>query len=92
MFAAGTYGTQPLLHRMKDDGRAAAALDRLGDADPHQLRGDRRRAAKYAVDPRRSTSPTGVAITSSFHPDADTHIEPVRYGKGSNAMGCCRRC
>jgi cholesterol oxidase len=28
----------------------------------------------------------GVAITSSFHPDADTHIEPVRYGKGSNAM------
>ena len=27
-----------------------------------------------------------MAITSSFHPDADTHIEPVRYGKGSNAM------
>jgi cholesterol oxidase len=29
----------------------------------------------------------GVAITSSFHPTSDTHIEPVRYGKGSNAMG-----
>jgi cholesterol oxidase len=29
----------------------------------------------------------GIAITSSFHPDVDTHIEPVRYGKGSNAMG-----
>jgi cholesterol oxidase len=29
----------------------------------------------------------GVAITSSFHPDADTHIEPVRYGPGSNSMG-----
>jgi cholesterol oxidase len=28
-----------------------------------------------------------VAITSSFHPDEHTHIEPVRYGKGSNAMG-----
>ncbi|HET8716972.1 MAG TPA: GMC oxidoreductase, partial [Nocardioidaceae bacterium] len=28
----------------------------------------------------------GVAITSSFHPDEDTHVEPVRYGKGSNAM------
>ena len=25
----------------------------------------------------------GVAITSSFHPDEHTHIEPVRYGKGS---------
>ena len=29
----------------------------------------------------------GVAITSSFHPDPQTHIEPVRYGQGSNAMG-----
>ena len=29
----------------------------------------------------------GVAITSSIHPDENTHIEPVRYGKGSNAMG-----
>src|SRR5262249_38271686 len=29
----------------------------------------------------------GVAITSSFHPDAHTHVEPVRYGQGSNAMG-----
>jgi cholesterol oxidase len=28
----------------------------------------------------------GVAITSSFHPDEDTHIEPVRYGKGFNTM------
>ena len=30
---------------------------------------------------------TGVAITSSIHPIADTHIEPVRYPRGSNAMG-----
>jgi cholesterol oxidase len=29
----------------------------------------------------------GVAITSSIHPDPVTHIEPVRYGRGSNAMG-----
>ena len=29
----------------------------------------------------------GVAITSSIHPDEHTHIELVRYGKGSNAMG-----
>jgi cholesterol oxidase len=28
-----------------------------------------------------------VAITSSIHPDENTHIEPVRYGKGSNSMG-----
>ncbi len=29
----------------------------------------------------------GVAITSSIHPDEHTHIEVVRYGEGSNAMG-----
>jgi cholesterol oxidase len=29
----------------------------------------------------------GVAITSSFHVDHETHVENVRYGKGSNAMG-----
>ncbi len=29
----------------------------------------------------------GVAITSSIHPEPHTHIEPVRYPPGSNAMG-----
>ena len=30
----------------------------------------------------------GVAITSSFFPDDEgTHVEPCRYGKGSNSMG-----
>jgi cholesterol oxidase len=29
----------------------------------------------------------GVAITSSFFPEEHTHVEPVRYGKGSNMMG-----
>jgi cholesterol oxidase len=29
----------------------------------------------------------GAAITSSFFPDEHTHVEPVRYGKGSNFMG-----
>jgi cholesterol oxidase len=29
----------------------------------------------------------GSAITSSFFPEPHTHVEPVRYGKGSNSMG-----
>ena len=29
----------------------------------------------------------GVAITSSIHPEPQTHIEPVRYSRGSNLMG-----
>ena len=50
---------------------------------PHQLRVDPRRdrARRDPIDYSH-----GVAITSSFHPDEDTHIEPVRYGKGCNAM------
>ena len=28
-----------------------------------------------------------MAITSSFHLDEHTHVEPVRYGRGSNAIG-----
>jgi cholesterol oxidase len=29
----------------------------------------------------------GIAIGSSFRADADTHVEPVRYPRGSNLMG-----
>ena len=43
-------------------------------------------AATLAVSPDLDLT-HGVAITSSIHPTSDTHIEPVRYGKGSNAMG-----
>ena len=37
--------------------------------------------------PKDADLARGVAITSSFHPDANTHVENVRYGKGSNSMG-----
>ena len=40
-----------------------------------------------AIAPRPSVDySAGVAITSSFHPDEHTHIEPVRYGRGTNVM------
>ena len=39
-----------------------------------------------ATPPGEGDFTHGVAITSSFFPDPNTHIEPVRYGKGSNAM------
>ena len=41
--------------------------------------------SKDPQDPEAMTR--GVAITSSFHPDEDTHIENCRYGRGSDAMG-----
>ncbi|MFJ6520897.1 GMC oxidoreductase [Streptomyces filamentosus] len=90
--AAGTYGTQTLLHRMKDTGllpRISARLGELTRTNSEGLVGaqttDRRYRRKHGKD--RADFTRGVAITSSVHPDENTHIEPVRYGKGSNSMG-----
>jgi cholesterol oxidase len=81
--AAGTYNTQRLLHRMKDEGVLPQLSDRLG----HKSRTNSE-SIVGAVSTRDDTDFTkGVAITSSFFPDPKTHIEPVRYGKGSNLMG-----
>ncbi|WP_433572191.1 GMC family oxidoreductase N-terminal domain-containing protein [Streptomyces sp. CA-251247] len=92
VIAAGTYGTQTLLHRMKDSGLLPRISGRLGEltrTNSEALVGaqtDNRRYRKRHGGERVDFT-RGVAITSSIHPDANTHIEPVRYGKGSNAMG-----
>jgi cholesterol oxidase len=81
--SAGTLGTQRLLHRMRDTGVLPKISPRLGvltRTNSEALIGARSR--RKDVDYTK-----GVAITSSFYPDARTHIEPCRYGKGSNAMG-----
>ncbi len=82
--AAGTFNTQKLLHRMKLTGklpRLSDSLGRLSRTNSESLLG--------AIGPKDSDADytQGVAITSSFYPDPETHIEPVRYGKGSNVMG-----
>nr|BFD91692.1 GMC family oxidoreductase [Kitasatospora sp. Xyl93] len=85
--AAGTYGTQSLLHRMRDGGHLPRISDRLGEltrTNSEALVGAQTTDRRYGA---RADFTKGVAITSSIHPDANTHIEPVRYGKGSNAMG-----
>ncbi|MFJ2648791.1 GMC oxidoreductase [Streptomyces sp. NPDC087420] len=90
--AAGTYGTQTLLHTMRDEGllpRIPARLGELTRTNSEALVGaqtdNRRYRARHGAP--RADFTRGVAITSSIHPDADTHVEPVRYGRGSNAMG-----
>ncbi|MFJ8130484.1 GMC oxidoreductase [Streptomyces hydrogenans] len=90
--AAGTYGTQTLLHRMKDSGLLPRISPRLGELTRTNSEGlvgaqttDRRYRRKHGKE--RADFTRGVAITSSVHPDENTHIEPVRYGKGSNSMG-----
>ncbi|MER6286371.1 GMC family oxidoreductase [Streptomyces sviceus] len=92
VIAAGTYGTQTLLHRMKAGGQLPYISDRLGEltrTNSEALVGaqtDNRRYRKATGAPKVDFT-QGVAITSSVHPDENTHIEPVRYGKGSNSMG-----
>ncbi len=88
ILAAGALGTQRLLHRMKSSGALPAVSSRLG-----ALTRTNSESILGAAVPNRSARKQGldltdgVAITSSFHPDEHTHIEPVRYGKGSNSMG-----
>ncbi len=83
IMAAGTYNTQRLLHRMKDKGQLpnlSPTLGRLSRTNSESILGAVSTSAK--ADYTR-----GVAITSSWYPDPQTHVEPVRYGRGSNSMG-----
>jgi cholesterol oxidase len=81
--AAASLGTQRLLHRMKDEGHLPRLSDRLG-----YLSRTNSESILGAIAPvgTKVDYSRGVAITSSFHPDEHTHIEPVRYGRGSNFM------
>ncbi len=85
VLAAGTWGTQQLLHRMKRSGalpRVSDSLGRLTRTNSEALDG------AVAVDvPASLELAHGVAITTSFHIDERTHVENVRYGAGSNLMG-----
>ncbi|MCZ4586349.1 GMC family oxidoreductase [Rhodococcus opacus] len=80
--AAGTYGTQRLLLEMAQTGELPRLSNRLGTAVRTNSEAI---LAATARQPNEDYS-RGIAITSSFHPDSHTHIEPVRYGKGSNAL------
>ena len=85
VLAAGTFGTQKLLFKMRDTGRLPRLSEKLGvltRTNSESIVG----AGRFEVSPDLDLT-HGVAITSSIHPTPDTHIEPVRYGKGSNAMG-----
>jgi cholesterol oxidase len=81
--AAGAYNTQKLLQRMKVKKKLPLLSEMLG-----KLSRTNSEALTGALMKDPSLDFTrGAAITSSFFPDAHTHVEPVRYGKGSNAMG-----
>ncbi|HEX2296927.1 MAG TPA: GMC oxidoreductase, partial [Pseudonocardiaceae bacterium] len=83
VLSAGTYGTQRLLHAMRDRGVLPALSPRLGE----QTRTNSEAVLAATSRHRRTDYSQGVAITASFNADPATHIEPVRYGPGSNLIG-----
>jgi cholesterol oxidase len=82
VFSASALGTQRLLHKMRDEGHLPRLSQRLG-----YLSRTNSESIGGVIAPDNSVDYSqGIAITSSFHPDPNTHIEPVRYGPGSNLM------
>lgn len=84
ILAAGTFNTQRLMHHAKTTTlpQISDAMGRLTRTNSESILG----AMGSRVDPPEHDYSRGVAITSSFYPEPNTHIEPVRYGKGSNAI------
>lgn len=83
VFSAAALGTQRLLHRLRDTGRLPEISPRLGEL----TRTNSETIAAVRTWGSADDYSSGVALTSSIHPDAVTHIETGRYGgKGSNFM------
>lgn len=85
ILAAGTWGTQTLLHAMRDEGELPQLSPRLGTLT--RTNSEAILGATAHRPPSGADLTHGVAITSSFYPDDHTHVENCRYGRGSNAMG-----
>lgn len=83
VFSAGALGTTRLMLRLRERGRLPGLSPALGDTvrtNSEAVLGAS--ALGTDIDYTR-----GVAITSSIHTPDGTHIESVRYGRGSGLMG-----
>ena len=83
IFSAGALGTMKLLFKLRDEGRLPRVSQKLGTltrTNSEALVGATAKSTEVDYS-------EGIAITSSIHPDENTHIEPCRYPKGSNVMG-----
>ncbi|MCP4963988.1 MAG: GMC family oxidoreductase [bacterium] len=83
ILSAGALGTTKLLLKLRDSGSLPNLSNQLGSTvrtNSEAILG----ATARSLDVDYSE---GVAITSSIHPEPHTHIEPVRYPRGSNVMG-----
>ena len=81
IFSGGVMGTIPLLLAMQEDPRGLPRLSkRLGGA----VRTNSEALFGVVAPDLEENLAAGVAITSILHTDDHSHIEPVRYGHGSD--------
>jgi cholesterol oxidase len=82
VFSGGVMGTVDLLFKCKQSGLLPDLSERLGDVTRTNSE------AILGVDSRDRSKNWNdhIAITSGIYPDNDTHIEIVRYNKGSDVL------
>jgi cholesterol oxidase len=82
VFSASVLGTVKLLNQCKDNGQLPGISDQLGSyvrTNSEALLGVKSR--KKEIDWNDQ-----IAITSGIHPDDTTHIEMVRFNRGSDLL------
>ena len=88
--AAHAYGSAKLLHHMQHEGHLSGMSGQLGQrarTNSEQLLAVTRTYGQWKRDPEKiHITPGASAITCGVWPDAETSIEPVYYGVGSDVM------
>lgn len=83
ILSAAVMGTVGLLLKMRQKGKMTRLSPALGDS----VRTNSETVLAITNFTKEVDYSRGVAITSSIHPDEHTHMEPVRYPKGSDFFG-----
>lgn len=80
--SASVLGTVELLSKCKEKGSLPKLSEALGD----YVRTNNEAILSVTANKNKIDYGRGIAITSGAHPDDDTHVEIVRYGKSGDAM------
>ncbi len=78
VFAGGVLGTVKLLMKLRKD-----ALPNLSEKAGQEVRTNNEGLIFSVSTDRDNDFSKGIAIGSIYHPNENTHLEPVRYSQGS---------
>ena len=82
IFSGGVMGSVRLLMKCKDKGLLPNLSDRVGDF----VRTNSEALVGVKAHDRHADYSDQISITSGIYPDEKTHVEVVRFNKGSDAM------